>query len=108
MQDAVQRAHEEQIVSGSLRALERAMAGNVVDYASWDDAVRNLVLAFDRAWAARNIGPTIKATLDYDVSLVIGGDDRPLYGQLDGAENAARAMEILGSATVRLVDRARR
>ena len=106
-QDAIQKAHEEQVVVGSQRAVADALAGNVVDYAVWDDAVRYLTLDFDRAWAASNIGPTVHANLGYDVSLVVDGDGRVVYGQLAGVEDAAGAASVLGARVGRLVDQAR-
>ena len=73
-QDEAQQAHEQLIVSANLKSLERQIGGNVADYANWDDAVEHLVLNSDTDWATRNVGPTVDATLGYELSLVLNQD----------------------------------
>ena len=106
-QDTTQRANEEQIVRANLTVLERTIAGNLADYANWDDAVEHLALEFDLPWARRNIGPTIHDTLGYAVALLLDPEDRPIYGQVDGEEDAEGAAATLGEAGILLANRAR-
>jgi signal transduction histidine kinase/CheY-like chemotaxis protein len=107
-QDRLQRAFEESIVKVAVSSLERRLGDSVLDYAHWDDAVQNLVLAFDKNWAARNIGPTLQTTFDYDLSLVIDGQNRALYGQLHGVEDRGAAGRALMPGLDELALRARR
>ena len=59
--------------------------GNTVrDYARWNDSVVNLLLALDPVWADDNIGPYVHTAFGYRVSVVLAGDGRTIYGQLDG------------------------
>ena len=106
-QDATQRANEEQIVRANLTVLERTIAGNLADYANWDDAVEHLALNSTFRWARRNIGPTIHDTLGYAVALLLDPEDRPIYGQVDGEEDAEGAAATLGEAGILLANRAR-
>ena len=106
-QDATQRANEERIVRASLAILERSIGDNLVDYTRWDDAVQHLAIAFDPAWAKRNIGPNINATLGYQITLLLDPENRPIYGQADGDEGADQAARLLGPAAAALADQAR-
>jgi PAS domain S-box-containing protein len=101
-QDRLQRANEEGMVAASLAQLGRALGGNLVDYAQWDDAVQNLELAFSPAWARRNIGPPLHDALGYDVTLLLDLMGHPVYGQVMGNEDAAVAAAQLGPEVARL------
>jgi diguanylate cyclase (GGDEF)-like protein/PAS domain S-box-containing protein len=106
-QDELQRQSEERIVAQSIRALGRALATATRDYGWWDDAVRSLVTDPDPAWADANIGPYITSTYDYQVSVVIDGAGRPVYGQIDGERGATEAAGLLRDGLGALITMAR-
>ena len=76
------------------------------DYAWWNDAVRHLDIEFDPAWADNNVGPYIYETFGYDVTFVIGRDDRTQYAADDGERRIADAFQMAPGLD-RLVARAR-
>ena len=70
------------------------IARTAQDYAWWNDAVRNLDLDFDLAWADSNVGGYIYDTFGYDVTFVIGRDDRTRYTAIEGARRTANAFQL--------------
>ena len=106
-QDEAQQAHEQLIVSANLKSLERQIGGNVADYANWDDAVEHLVLNSDTDWATRNVGPTVNATLGYELSLVLNQAGNASYGQVDGTTDTNRAVAAFGPDLARFAEQGR-
>jgi diguanylate cyclase (GGDEF)-like protein/PAS domain S-box-containing protein len=70
------------------------IARTTQDYAWWNDSVRHLDLDFDLAWADNNVGRYIYDTFGYDVTLVIGRDDRTRYTAIDGERRSADAFQL--------------
>ncbi len=60
------------------------VSGYTRDYAVWDDAVENVVLHLNEAWANDNIGNWAHDSLKIDATLVVDGDNQPIYGMIDG------------------------
>jgi len=75
------------------------------DYAWWNDTVQHLDLDFDLVWADGNVGRYIYETFGYDVTIVIGRDDRTLYATIDG-EPPGKALRLT-PALEYVVERAR-
>jgi PAS domain S-box-containing protein len=107
-QDRLQAASEQRIVGLALERLGKAIATNARDYAWWNEAVENLTLTLDEAWAEVNIGPYVHATFGYEVVVVVAGDGRPLIGWLDGAKADEGALSALLPGLSRLLAEARR
>ena len=89
------------------KSLERQIGGNVADYANWDDAVEHLVLNSDTDWATRNVGPTVNATLGYELSLVLNQAGNASYGQVDGTTDTNRAVAAFGPDLARFAEQGR-
>ncbi|HEX6014416.1 MAG TPA: diguanylate cyclase, partial [Geminicoccaceae bacterium] len=106
-QDALAREAEERAVALAQRSLARAMSNNARDLAYWDDAVRFLALSVDETWADGNVGPYLFEAFGYELSLVVDGSDRVIYGHLDGERDTAGAAAILGTAAPELAAAAR-
>ncbi len=106
-QDELARQHERQLIEHAIATVHRQTALEVKDYAYWDDAVEHLVLGLDPEWADGNVGAYIHDTFGFEYSFVIDGDDRTIYGQIDGARAAADAFAVLGAALGRLIVEAR-
>jgi diguanylate cyclase (GGDEF)-like protein/PAS domain S-box-containing protein len=103
------RDAQEQATRATRRAIEtkvEEIARTTQDYAWWNDAVRHLDLEFDLAWADNNVGGYIYDTYGYDVSLVIGRDDRTLYAAVAGVPRIADAFQI-APGLGHLIDQAR-
>ena len=91
------RDAQDQAMRATRHALEtkaEEVARTAQDYASWNDAVRNLDLEFDVTWADNNVGRYIHETFGYDVTFVIGRDDRTRYATIDGELRTADAFEL--------------
>jgi diguanylate cyclase (GGDEF)-like protein/PAS domain S-box-containing protein len=70
------------------------IARTAQDYAWWNDSVHHLDLDFDLAWADSNVGWYIYETFGYDVTFVIGRDDRTRYTAIEGERRTANAFEL--------------
>ncbi len=106
-QDALARQHERQLIEHAIATVRRQTSLTVKDYAYWDDAVQHLVLGLDPEWADGNVGAYIHDTFGFEYSFVLDGDDRTIYGQVDGARSDADAFAVLGAPLGRLIAQAR-
>jgi diguanylate cyclase (GGDEF)-like protein/PAS domain S-box-containing protein len=91
------RDAQEQATRATRHALEtkaEEIARTAQDYAWWNDAVRNLDLELDLTWADNYIGRYIHETFGYDVTFLIGRDDRTRYMTIDGERHAADAFAL--------------
>jgi diguanylate cyclase (GGDEF)-like protein/PAS domain S-box-containing protein len=77
-----------------LESKAEEIARTTQDYAWWNDSVRHLDLEFNLDWADNNVGRYIYDTFGYDVTLVIGRDDRTLYAAIAGVGRIANAFQI--------------
>ena len=93
-------------IGGAIGTKVEEIARTAQDYARWNDAVRHPDLDFDLGWADSNVGRYIYETFGYDVTLIIGRDDRTLYTTVDGEHRTADAFQ-LAPGLDRLVARAR-
>ncbi len=84
VQDRIERARESALVKLAVDRTRAAALRDLQDYAIWDDAARNLVLRYDEAWAASNLGPYLAGMRGYDMVLVLDGAGRQLYTYRDG------------------------
>ena len=106
-QDELARKHERQLIEHAIATVRRQIVLTVKDYAYWDEAVHHLVLGLDPAWADGNVGGYIFDTFGFEYSFVLDGDDRTIYGQIDGARSDADAFAVLGAPLGRLIAQAR-
>jgi PAS domain S-box-containing protein len=103
------RDAQEQAARATRHVLEtkaEEIARTAQDYAWWNDAVRHLDLELDLTWADNYIGRYIHETFGYDVTFLIGRDDRTRYMTLDGERHTADAF-ALAPALEHLVAQAR-
>ncbi|WGF88863.1 bifunctional diguanylate cyclase/phosphodiesterase [Marinivivus vitaminiproducens] len=92
---------------GRQRLLTR-LSRSVLDYAFWDDAVRNLDTALDPEWADVNVAEWVAHAFGHDRTLVIDHDGRPAYAWSDGARADADAAVPLVVRIAPLLERAAR
>ena len=83
------------------------VAGNVRDYATWDDTVLNVVISLDEDWAAENIGIWAYEGLQLDVTLVADGQDEIFYAMVEGERSGAEVRARLGDSLGPLIAAAR-
>ena len=95
-QDDLQELAERNAIAHAVRQLGRSLAAEVKDYGWWDEALQHLAAPLDAEWADRNVGPFVFENFGYEVSLVVAGDGRIVYGQVDGGRDAAAAAARLG------------
>lgn len=70
------------------------IARTTQDYAWWNDAVQHLDLEIDLDWADGNVGRYIHETFGYDVTIVVGRDDRTIYTTIDGERHLDGALRL--------------
>jgi diguanylate cyclase (GGDEF)-like protein/PAS domain S-box-containing protein len=81
-------------IGGAIGTKVEEVARTAQDYARWNDAVRHLDLDFDLEWADSNVGRYIYETFGYDVTFIIGRDDRTLYATIDGERRTANGFRL--------------
>jgi diguanylate cyclase (GGDEF)-like protein/PAS domain S-box-containing protein len=81
-------------IRGAISMKVEEVARTAQDYAWWNHAVRHLDLDFDPAWADSNVGRYIHDTFGYDLTFVIGRDDRTLYTTIAGEHRTSDAFEL--------------
>ncbi|MDB5439326.1 MAG: CHASE4-family protein, partial [Caulobacteraceae bacterium] len=86
--DQASKHREESVVANGLNGHIKEIAQMVVPQADWDDAVKYLDGRFDRSWAQQNIGQFLGGTDGFEGAIVLGADDKPIYGWINGAEPA--------------------
>jgi diguanylate cyclase (GGDEF)-like protein/PAS domain S-box-containing protein len=91
------RDAQEQATRATRHAIEtkaEEIARTTQDYAWWNDAVRHLDLELDLTWADNSIGRYIHETFGYDITFLIGRDDRTRYMTIDGERHTADAFAL--------------
>ena len=90
-QDRSTRMASEHTVT-ALLAHESARLGTLaLDYARWDAAVENLVIAFDETWADDNVGTYLAETYDISSSYVVNGRDDVVFAMAGNKILGARS-----------------
>ncbi|WP_152047419.1 diguanylate cyclase domain-containing protein [Aureimonas psammosilenae] len=94
-EDALERQRE--LARGMIDIRLAELSKIVDDYAHWDDALNNLAIRPDPAWADDNIGPTMQARYGVDTTFVIDPAGRTTYGMTNGARSIQPADRIMSS-----------
>jgi diguanylate cyclase (GGDEF)-like protein len=94
------------LAAGVMRAARDAAERGLIDYAVWDDAARNLALAFDESWATYNAG-WLGQTFGADLAFVVDAEDRTVHGLVDGERVGTAAGDALAGGVDELVRAAR-
>ncbi|MEQ9641768.1 MAG: CHASE4 domain-containing protein [Alphaproteobacteria bacterium] len=107
-QNRVALADSERLVHALTTAEAKKLAASAKDYSWWDDAVRNLLIDFDREWAAGNIGWYLTDNAGVTQTVVFAGDDRIIYAQREGEDLVSPTLaDVAGEALLPLVRAAR-
>jgi signal transduction histidine kinase len=72
------------LAHGVLAAEADAVENHARDYATWSDAVENLLVAFEGEWAEENIGTWAYEGLSMDATVVVDGTGEVVYGMVAG------------------------
>ncbi len=76
--DQKSRARVEMVVRLGFTRYVDSMAARM--QVNWDEAVRNLAVKFDPAWAHDNIGESLGGGERLDAAIVLNAQDAPIYG----------------------------
>lgn len=82
--DNVSEEKSVHLAKSVLADIEQKLMAQNFDYAFWDQAVDNLVYAYDPAWADVNIGHYLYETFGVDVSYVINDIGEITYVSMEG------------------------
>jgi signal transduction histidine kinase len=83
------------LVRGVLAAESDAVENHARDYATWTEAVENLLVSFNAGWVEDNIGSWAYDGLNMDATVVVDGTGAVIYGMAVG--------ELLGPAVLERV-----
>ena len=86
----------EHLARGVLAAESDAVANHARDYATWNEAVENLLGTLDADWAEENIGTWAHEGLGMDATVVVDHSGAVIYGMVAG--------ELLGPAALERFD----
>ena len=107
VQDEMARARETELVRAAMAGKVESLRSLLKDYGFWDEAVRNLVLNFDPAFADANMGPHLFNIHGYDYGFVLDGRDRTIYASRGRRRTAQQALTSLGPSFAQAVSRLR-
>jgi len=100
--DESARAREEQLVVNGLRMRQAEIRKSLTPQVNWDDAVRNLDLKFDAAWAEGPLVDYFTQTAGYELVYLLDRDNRSLVSHAEVGD-AQRTLEALRPAVAVLV-----
>ncbi|WP_293678543.1 EAL domain-containing protein [uncultured Phenylobacterium sp.] len=95
-------AREEALVANGLRGWILEVEGRVVGQTTWDDAVLNLGLRFNKAWAHENIGVFLHEVAGFQQAYVLDGANRPLYAMQGGRDRSAESHATVAAVSAPL------
>jgi diguanylate cyclase (GGDEF)-like protein/PAS domain S-box-containing protein len=109
-QDADVLARSRVFIQRSLEQQRGEMGRNIINYSKWGEAYRHLHLKVDRFWAddQRNVGDIPFDLYGYNGVWVVDGQDRTVYGVIDGRPTQRRITDWLQGDVAGLVAEARR
>lgn len=105
--DLRERQYEQTLVGNGLRQRGKEVQTALNPYVIWDEAIHKLDNKFDLEWASQNVGASIGGALGYSVVFVLDGDDKPIYGHMNGTDTSPEAFGIYSAQTQRLIDEVR-
>jgi diguanylate cyclase (GGDEF)-like protein/PAS domain S-box-containing protein len=106
-QDDIARSDSVKAVSGALERHLTHLERITKDFAWWNDAVENLVIALDLEWADQGIGFYAFENYGYETSFVIDGQNRTIYSSANSERLTADASSVLQGGLDVLVEQAR-
>jgi diguanylate cyclase (GGDEF)-like protein/PAS domain S-box-containing protein len=106
-QDDIARSDSIKAVSGALERHLTHLERIAKDFAWWNEAVENLVIALDLEWADQGIGFYAFENYGYETSFVVDGANRTVYSSANAERVDADASSVLQSGLGILLQRAR-
>jgi len=94
--DEVAADHEERLAANGFELRKRDLDRTVMTETVWDDAVRNLDVRFDRAWAEANMVTFFTETSGYELVAVLDAQGRPVLSHMTGRDPAQVWPQIHG------------
>ena len=106
-QDEIARADSIKSVSAALDRHLTHLERIAKDFAWWNEAVENLVIAVDLEWADQGIGFYAFENYGYETSFVIDGQNRTIYSSMNAERMDLEAFTVLRFGLEALVETAR-
>lgn len=98
---------EEVVVANGVRGWLSEVEGRVVGQTSWDNAVQNLGVKYDHAWARDNVGRFLHDFSGFEASYVLDANDHAVFAQIGEKEAPPSSYGSLTAATAPLVAKVR-
>jgi diguanylate cyclase (GGDEF)-like protein len=106
--DGVSIAKQTREASVAVNAALDELAQSQSGVAIWDPAVSELRKPKpDWGWIDNNVGTWLNFVFAHDADFILGADDRPAYGMVDGARVAPERFARFAAAATGLIDAAR-
>jgi diguanylate cyclase (GGDEF)-like protein/PAS domain S-box-containing protein len=106
-QDEIARSDSVKSVSGALDRNLSHLGRIAKDFAWWNEAVQNLIVALDLDWADQGIGFYAFENYGYETSFVIDGQNRTIYSSANAERVNDEAFSALRHGLGILVEKAR-
>lgn len=91
---------EQALVANGMNGWVDEVEGRVVGQTTWGDAVQNLGVRYDPAWARKNIGQFLHDSAHFERAFVLDRDDAPIFAMSGGkAVRSATFDDIQAIAT---------
>lgn len=107
MADVSARQREQELLQNGFSSLLDEHARRPSAVVLWDEAVRNLDVAFDREWTDSNIGEYLSGVQNYHLVAVLDRTDAPIYAKLGTDSEADGKLGPVLSAAAPLVQKVR-
>ena len=78
-------------VSNGMRGWVSEVEGRVEGQTTWDEAVKNLAVKYDPAWAHKNVGQFFHDMLGLERAFVLDAANRPIYAMDFGRDAPPKA-----------------
>jgi sensor domain CHASE-containing protein len=106
-QDEIARKNSIVSVAAALERHATHLGRIAKDFAWWNDAVENLVLALDQDWADQGIGFYAFENYGYERSFVVDGANRTVYSSVNAVRVDDQALSVLLPGLEILLEQAR-
>jgi diguanylate cyclase (GGDEF)-like protein len=79
--DEVATQHEKQLFAHALDNYGERVLREVKSVATSEQAIQNIRVKFDPAWAQQRVGLWLQTYFDHDIVFIFDGQDKPIYAQ---------------------------
>jgi signal transduction histidine kinase len=106
--DHAAKRREQILVDNGLAGRMQEAENAAMSETMWDEAVRNLDLKYDPAWAHANVGQYFNQTAGFEISYVLDGADKAIFAMEGDTLKPATAFNRFALAAAPLLEKTRK